>query len=311
MFMKGFRVVIFFLIPFLPRAGGLLAQQAHFLFIQDEAKRPFYVRVGEQSFSSSAYGHIIMAPLRDTAFSFFIGFPKARYPEQQFRLEIAGKDLGFELKQIGGAWRLFDLRSLRLIEPQNAGRDMLSQTRRTDSYSQLMAGLVEDSAVLYYAPGADSLQNDSSVAGRPVEVRADTAVGKPVAVRADTVAEKPVVVRADTATGRQVVAMDRKKVVAHDTLSRAADTVERAVIQEVADVRRGDTAVVVAKRPPVVSEGLSGISGQEAGGKPAIHYDRRDIIRFSTENVVEGKLIIYHDRSGPVTDTIRILIPRL
>lgn len=44
---------------------------------------------------------------------------------------------------------------------------------------------------------------------------------------------------------------------------------------------------------------------------PAVVYDKRDIIRYATENVKEGKLMIYHDRSAPVTDTIRIIIPRL
>ena len=38
--------------------------------------------------------------------------------------------------------------------------------------------------------------------------------------------------------------------------------------------------------------------------------DKRDIIRLSTENIMEGKLMIYVDRTGPVNDTIRIIIPR-
>ena len=38
--------------------------------------------------------------------------------------------------------------------------------------------------------------------------------------------------------------------------------------------------------------------------------DKRDIIRLSTENIVQGKLMIYVDRTGPANDTIRIIIPR-
>jgi hypothetical protein len=193
--MKALFSALFLLVNFI----RLSAQQEHFVFIQESNKQPFYVRVGEESQSSSASGHIILAPIKDSVYSFFIGFPKARYAEQPFTIPVR-RDVGFELKRVEGVWQLIDLQSQQVIRP--------------------------------------NINN--------VQVAKDS---PNVATVTDSVAAKP-----------------------------------------------GDQAVVRQTR---------------AKRDSSVNRDPRDIIRFSTENVVDGKLIIYHDRSDVVTDTIRIIIPRL
>src|SRR5690606_9828149 len=99
-------------------------------------------------------GHLILSRLKDSVYQLFVGFPREQYPEQLFTVAIARRDRGFELQQLGGEWRFFDLLSLQLIKPENAGTGYLSSTRRSDPYAQLMAGVVNDSAVLYTTPPA-------------------------------------------------------------------------------------------------------------------------------------------------------------
>lgn len=190
-------------------ANLLFAQQGRFVFIQETGGRPFYVRMEDNSFSSSPGGHLILSSLKDSVYSMFIGFPRAQYPEQLFNVEVKGKDRGFELKNIDGQWELYDLLTMQFILPARSEEKTMQGEKKTDSYSLLMAGVVDDTAVLY------------------ASVR-DEVAGK------------------------------------------------------------GDSAALS--------------SGQV--------YDKRDIIRYATENIEEGKLMIYLDRSGPVVDTIRLIIPR-
>ncbi len=124
-------------------------QQEYYVFIQETAQQPFYVRMGDVSHSSSATGHIIVSRLRDSTYNFFIGFPRGRSTEQLFTIAMNKKDHGYELKNMNGRWQLFDLQTLELINPSNAQLNTGQTIMRSDSYSNLMAHVVDDSAVLY------------------------------------------------------------------------------------------------------------------------------------------------------------------
>lgn len=234
--MKGIYLIIAFTIS----CVWCKAQQDYFVFIQQVSGEPFYVRMGEESYSSSAIGHLILSPLKDSTYQMFIGFPKGRNAEHLFTVAVNKKDRGFELKQIDGRWQLFDLQSLQLMKPV-AAADNSGLTKREDSYSRLMAGVVDDTAVLY------------STAAEREEVKN----------------EKP----------------ERQVAKAVDTAAKVSGNVALGA----------DTAKQAAVTAPVRTSGR----------------DKRDIIRYSTENIVEGKLMIYLDRTSEVTDTIRIIVPRL
>lgn len=190
-------------------AVNLLFAQHRFVFIQENGGRPFYVRMEDNSFSSSVRGHLILSGLRDSVYSMFIGFPKAQHPEQLFNVEVKGKDRGFELKNIDGQWELYDLLTMQFVRPARLEDKTMHGEKKSDSYSMLMAGVVNDTTVLYASAHERPAGGGDSVAG---------------------------------------------------------------------------------------------------GGGPV--YDKRDIIRYQTENVREGKLMIYLDRSAPIIDTIRLVIPR-
>ncbi len=135
-----------------------------------------------------------------------------------------------------------------------------------------MAGVVDDSAVLFISP-ADTLTSDTALAN----VKTDSgAVAWTVAGR--TKRKKKKAIAADTTT---LVQQDSTKIVRVDTAAMMTNN----------DSARNAT-VAVAPQPD------------------SSVRDKRDIIRLSTENIEEGKLLIYVDRTGPANDTIRIIIPR-
>ena len=232
------------------------AQQEYFVFIQEPAGQPFYVRMGEHSYSSSAGGHIILSSLRDSVYAMYIGFPRLKFPEMLFNVEVNKKDRGFELKRVSGRWQLDDLQNLQVIRPEAAKGPADSLVKKSDDYSQLMAGVVNDTAVLYGRPP----QPDS------VAVAA-----------ADSMAKNANNATAGSATPEPVM---------RNQTSPALPN-------------KSDTTVVAPVR-------TASAPSVQPGGR-----DPRDIIRYSTENIKEGKLMIYLDRTSEVIDTIRIVIPRL
>lgn len=255
----------------------MIAQQQYFVFIQDPLGQPFYVRIKEESHSSSATGHIILPQLKDSVYKFFIGFPRDRYGEQLFTIAINKKDHGYELRNPGnGKYQLFDLQTLQMINPVSTQHESDQTIRKTDSYSELMAGVVNDTAVLY-----TSAQDTMSVDSNAVAVKT----------------EPEVAARADLPPAQQEVA--------------AAPRENRPPAAKVERVK-ADSAVKMVDSAKVVDSTAVATNGQNAmkEAQSLSNRDSRDIIRLRTENVKEGKLMIYVDRTGAVNDTIRLVIPR-
>ena len=127
------------------------AQQGHFVYINHQEKLPFYVRMGEQIFSSSLIGHLTIAPLNDSVYAMYVGFPRSRYPEQLFEVRVVSADKGLILSNQGGSWQLTDQLTGEVLKPVNTSglSGDVQLKRKEDSYSMLMADVVDDSSVLY------------------------------------------------------------------------------------------------------------------------------------------------------------------
>ncbi len=52
------------------------SQQEYFIFIQTDNGQPFYLQLGDKTYSSSSIGHIIISKLADSTYTLNIGFPK-------------------------------------------------------------------------------------------------------------------------------------------------------------------------------------------------------------------------------------------
>ena len=259
-----------------------MAQKDYYVFIQETSRQPFYVRMGEESHSSSAEGHIILSKLRDSVYNFYIGFPRGR-GELLFIIAMNRKDHGYELRNVDGKRQLFDLQTQQLISPVATTQANEQTFRKTDSYSQLMAGVVDDSAVLYMSP-ADTLSSDTAL----VKNKADSVTMKVVAETSKVTMDEPVIAVADSGKDRNETPVTITSDSTENKEKPVANILDSIIIQK---DTIGDVTVVPVQPETSVR-------------------DKRDIIRLSTENMAEGKLMIYVDRTGPVNDTIRIIIPR-
>lgn len=92
-----------------------LSQQLHFVYFQTDNRQPFYVKLNNNVYSSSAAGYLIIPRLPDSTFNLQIGFPKNESPEQSFQFSVKGKDEGYLIKYFNDkGWGLYNLQTMEL-----------------------------------------------------------------------------------------------------------------------------------------------------------------------------------------------------
>lgn len=274
------------------------AQQDYFMFIQDVSRQPFYARLGDESHSSSASGHLILSSLKDSVYTVFVGFPGDRHPEQLFTVDMGGRDRGFELQEHAAGWQLFDLQALAVVRSATIGGREGRAIRKDDAYSRLMAGVVDDTTVLYTyeAPAATAAPKAEPAAAAPKPVPAVTSAPTTPAT-VSTVPLRPATTAAPSSAPAASVPTPPSSAPAASapTPPSPAPAVSRPISES--------ASTVTADREPVI------LMTTRAPSAPVL--DSRDIIRYRTENQTGGRLFIYVDRSVAVPDTIRLIIPRL
>lgn len=162
------------------------AQQPHFVYLQTDNGQPFYVKLNNKIISSSSEGYIILPGITDGEYKIVVGFPKNKFPEENFALTVDKKNEGFLLKNFDDkGWQLFNLQTLALIAgtrnqtvaAANPGKKDL------DPFSQMLAGVVKDSSILQnhqpvvpaVSTSANHTDTSSAVASLPPSSVKDTA----------------------------------------------------------------------------------------------------------------------------------------
>lgn len=146
--MKYFLVIIFVFTGYI-----LQAQQTRFVFFQAPQGKPFYVRLGADNYSSSAFGHLVIPRLKDSIYHFFIGFPRNEIPEREFLIDLKERARGYDIRiENQTEVNLFEWQTGKLISPsgkEDPGMMAMKGKKRSDPYALLMAGVVNDPLVLY------------------------------------------------------------------------------------------------------------------------------------------------------------------
>jgi hypothetical protein len=111
------------------KIGGLLAllvfallakaQQNHFIYLQTDDKVPFYAKVNDKLYSSTASGYLIIPKLNDGDYWVNIGFANDLHPEKSFECKVKGKDLGYAVKFMPDGMQLFDLQTFTVLRPSS------------------------------------------------------------------------------------------------------------------------------------------------------------------------------------------------
>jgi len=267
------------------------SQQQYFVYIQSEAKQPFYVLLNGKTYSSSEYGHVILSKLADSTHHISIGFPKKAYPEQTFTISINKKDAGYQLKNMGEkGWALFNFQTLNLIMSGSTANlekksPDFSGVKKTDEFSILLATVVNDSSILY-----SSTLVQQKPTPKPEQTTMIATVQKkdsitPAGSPSDTTQKKAVV--SVTTTSPPV-----KQPAATDVAAKSAAT--GAVIVPVTTPVKDEP---VKKQPELVAKADASLTKKE------------EIIKLKETNTGNSLNITFVSKSDLQTDTIQIIIP--
>lgn len=126
------------------------SQRVYFVYLQTEQEQPFFVRMDEKVYSSTASGYLILSRLRDSVYQFTVGFPQGRYPEQKFAVTIKAKDHGFLLKNFGEkGWGLFDLQtmSVQMAIPSQREGVIRTEKKEVTAFTEILARAADDSTL--------------------------------------------------------------------------------------------------------------------------------------------------------------------
>src|SRR4051794_7808034 len=130
------------------------AQQLHFIYIQADNKQPFSVELNGKYYSSSSIGYIILPKLTDGTYTLKINFAKNSYPEQNFTVNVAGKDYGYALKNFDDkGWGLFNFQTTDVVM-NNANTTTSSQddqqpstVTNSSAFGNMLADVVNDKSI--------------------------------------------------------------------------------------------------------------------------------------------------------------------
>lgn len=124
-----------------------VSQKVYFVYLQSEQDQPFFVKMEEKIHSSTASGYLILSRLKDTTYSFTIGFPQNKYPEQKFSVQLRSKDHGYLLKNFGEkGWGLFDLQTLsvQMAILDNKVGAIKTEIKEVSAFTDVLARAADD-----------------------------------------------------------------------------------------------------------------------------------------------------------------------
>ena len=137
--------LIFFMMLF-----GASSQKVYFIYIQTENEQPFFVRMNDKTYSSSASGYLILSKLRDSTYNFQIGFPQNKWPDQKFSVQMNTKDHGYLLKNFGDkGWGLFDMQTLsvQMVAKSEVKTENVIANNDVSKFTEILAKAVDDSTL--------------------------------------------------------------------------------------------------------------------------------------------------------------------
>ncbi len=229
---------MFFVLLFVFSAIASFSQQEYFVYLQADNHQPFYARINSRIYSSTENGYMIIPKLGDSIYDVAIGFSKNAFPEQRFSILINKNDRGYQLKNFSeNGWALVNLQNSTVI--MNSGLPLktaseFSGTRKTDAFTEMLANVVNDTAILYSAvkpkPSEAAPKNKAPVITNPSDKKSDdrdslkTTVAINLPITAEPVKQTDSVLKSDTVLTQSTAIIKAPPVITSSDSSKAIDS---------------------------------------------------------------------------------------
>jgi hypothetical protein len=323
--------------------SAAFSQRIYFVYLQSEAEQPFFVKIGEQTYSSTPAGYLVLSQLKDSSYTIKVGFPQNKWPDQQFSIAIKSKDHGYLVKNFGEkGWGLFDLQSMSVQMAENNSKAVKKELREVSAFTEILSKAANDPSLREkpvfavakndqktenVSPAVINEQNNST--SQPVNELKTAAKtgekatgnvpasavtgGKDVAKQPDSSA-KLVVKKADSASSKTEIAKKETRPVITDSQVVASakqqpDTNAKGTIRQQDPVTK--TEVVKKETRPAAIDSQSLASAKEESKTPPIDTYKKSIVTKKSESsTTDGFGLTFIDQHADgQKDTIQILIP--
>lgn len=146
--------------------SAAFSQRIYFLYIQSESNQPFFVKIKEKTYNSSAAGYVIIPKLIDSTYTLNIGVVGNSENLSVFSVTMHKKDHGFLLKNFESkGWGLFDLQTLDIkMSSASASQSTAGSVASAKEVPAFTEGLSK-------ASGDPSLKERPISASKPVETK--------------------------------------------------------------------------------------------------------------------------------------------
>jgi hypothetical protein len=230
--------------------SAAFSQKVYFVYIESETAQPFFIKMNEQVYSSTNAGYLILSKLKDSTYSFAVGFPQNKWPEQSYKVEIKGKDKGFLLKNFGEkGWGLFDLQTLS-VQMGLVAEDKSAKTelKEVSAFTDILSKAANDPSLRENPVKQEPAQPIVAV---KKEQEKETVV-VPTVLRTETVAKKEEAVKKETTP---VVTEEEKDKLAKAAARARADSIAaREALAAKEKMDREAAAATVVKDTPVTKK---------------------------------------------------------
>jgi len=168
------------------------SQRIYFIYFQTESQQPFFIKMDEKLFSSTSSGYLLLSRLKDSTYSFTLGFPGNQFPEQRFSCAINKKDHGFIVKNFGEkGWGLVDMQTQAVqMAVSDEKKDVSVTNTPVNAFTDLLSKAADDPTLKQKIVLPEE-KKPEVVAQAPVvkEVKKDSAANNTTMSKTGTVAQ--------------------------------------------------------------------------------------------------------------------------
>ncbi len=126
------------------------AQDFLFIYIQTENQTPFYIKMNQQSISSSSSGYIIIPRLTTGAYKIEIGFPQSEQQRFNVIINLSENDAGYIMKtDVDHTWYMAELLTKKAVRTEMYFPDVNQWEikKSKDEFARVLSEVVNDSTI--------------------------------------------------------------------------------------------------------------------------------------------------------------------
>jgi Domain of unknown function (DUF4476) len=159
--MNGHRLKLYLFLSLLSLFSlAVQSQNLHFIYIQTENQKPFYIKINGQTIPSSSAGYIVIPRLTQGTYKSYIGFPKTELPELAINFIINDADAGYLLRNdTDQGLYMVDLLTKKFIPTERQWPVIKNTIKSKDEFARILSQVVNDSSI-----------NEVAIFKKPVEV---------------------------------------------------------------------------------------------------------------------------------------------